>query len=344
MSDVLFVSSNPESIDHLAALASAAQLRAEVTATPETVTAAWNRVAVVVIGIEELAAIAGVGLPRRENVIVYGSPGPQDWRLAFDVGADAVVEPPGELGWLAERVRRAGDVLPSGTVVGVAGCRGGAGASVFACSLALAAVRAGHLPYLLDLDPWGCGVAVILGDDRPTGLTWDQISAGAGRIPASSLHTAVSRVEGVCVIGWNPDLPAEIPAGVVGAVVDAARLCSPLTIIDLGRGTGDDQLEVMARCDRVLLLVPADVRSVHSARRLLGRFGYVQWEIVVRGPNPGGLLVDDVAIALDRPVLAAVAADRGLDRRLERGEPPGWRRRTPLARAGDGLITEVMPG
>lgn len=342
MADVLLVCSDPESLDHLGALVSASQLTAEVVASPAAASAEWNRARTVVVGVEQLDSLAAAVLPHRSDVIVYGVLRPQDWQAAFTVGADAVIEPPGETGWLAERVRRSDSALPAGAVVGVAGCRGGAGASVFACALATAGVRAGHTPYLLDLDPWGCGLAVTLGADRTQGLTWDQVSAGAGRIPASSLQNAMSRVGGVCVLGWDGDLAVDIPAGVAGAVVDAARLCSALTVIDLGRGTDPVQQEAIARCDRVLLLVPADVRSVRSAKRLLARHGSVPWEIVVRGPNPGGLLVEDVAAALDTRVLAAVGADRGLDQRLERGEPPGARRRSPLARAGDGLVREVL--
>lgn len=343
MADVLLVSSDPESLEHFGALASASQLTMEVVASPDAVAAAWNRALIVVVDVEQLQAAAATGLPHREQVVVYGVPRLEDWQAVFTVGADAVVEPPGEIGWLAERVRRAGAAMPTGSVVGVAGCRGGAGASVFACALALAGVRAGHVPYLLDLDPWGCGLTVTLGADRSDGLTWDQVSAGSGRIPASSLQTAISRVEGVGVLGWGGQATAGLPAGVAGAVVDAARLCTPLTVIDLGRCIEGPQREAAVRCDRIMLLVPADVRSVHSARRVLARDDRLPWEIVVRGPNPGGLLIDDVATALGLPVLAAIAADRSLDQRLEQGEPPGLRRRSPLGRAGDGLIQQVLP-
>jgi hypothetical protein len=65
-------------------------------------------------------------------------------------------------------------------------------------------------------------------------------------------------------------------------------------------------------------------------------------EVIVRGPNPGGLTAHDVQEAIGLPVIAALAADRNLDRRLERGEPPGYRSRTPLARAGDGILQEVL--
>ena len=65
-------------------------------------------------------------------------------------------------------------------------------------------------------------------------------------------------------------------------------------------------------------------------------------EVVVRDPNPGGLSSADIGQALGLQVLAAVAADRGLDQRLERGEAPGARAHTPLGRAGAGILAEVL--
>jgi secretion/DNA translocation related CpaE-like protein len=342
VADVLLISADSAHIDHVVALTSASQLTAEVTAEPDAVAQAWLRAVVVVVGIDQLEAVVNAHLPRRPHVVVLGHAQVQDWPRAFHLGADAVVDPPGEPGWLAERVRRAGEELPSGRVVGVVGCRGGAGASVFATALAVAAVRAKVTPYLLDLDPLGCGLNVILGIDDTRGLTWDQVSAGVGRIPALSLQTTVAVVHGVGLLGWDELAGGQVAAGVAGAVVDTARLCTPLTVIDLGRAVTDSQQEALSRCDRVMMIVPADVRSVRAARRMTHRQGLSMCEVVVRGPNPGGIVAQDVGQALGLPVLAAVAADRSLDRRMERGEPPGARARSPLGKAGDGLLREVL--
>lgn len=342
MADVLFICAEPALIDHVLALTSASQLTVEVAVAPERITGEWLRSVVVVVGRDQLASVVSAHLPQRPHVVVLGDPDSVDWELAFTLGADAVITAPGEPGWLAERVRRAGQESPSGRVVGVVGCRGGAGASVFAAALALAGVRRGLTPYLLDLDPLGCGLGVILGVDDVRGLTWDQVSAGVGRIPALSLQTTVAVVEGVGLLGWEEGGANELCAGVAGAVVDTSRLCTPVTVIDLGRAVSQSQQEAIARCDRVLMIVPADVRSVRSARRMTLRHGLSMCELVVRGPNPGGLVAQDIGQAVGLPVVAAVGADRHLDRRLEQGEPPGARARSPLGRAGDGLLDEVL--
>lgn len=342
MADVLLVSDDPDVVDHVLALTSASQLTAEVLPAIDLAAQAWLRSVVVVVGVDRLPALVPLGLPGRPDVVVVGHPDAADWRAAFELGAEAIIEPPGEPGWLAERVRRAGEALPSGRVVGVLGSRGGAGASVFAAALAMAAVRDGHTPYLIDLDPAGCGLAVVLGQDHSSGLTWDSIGAGVGRIPASSLQATVAQVRGVALLGWAEEVGADLAAGVAGAVVDAARLCTPLTVVDLGRVGTAAQQEAVARCDRVLMVVPADVRAVRAAIRLTRQRGLSMCELVVRGPNPGGLVAEDVAEAVGLPVLAAVAAERDLDRRLERGEPPGGRARSPLGRAGTGILRDVL--
>lgn len=342
MADVLLVSDDPDLIDHVLALTSASQLTTEVLSEASDVAQAWLRSVVVVIGVDRLSQVAGLALPSRSHVVVLGDPGDSDWKVAFELGAEAVVQPPGDPGWLAERVRRAGEALPSGQVIGVLGCRGGAGASVFAAALAMAAVRAGHNPYLIDLDPLGCGLAVVLGQDSMTGLTWESVSAGVGRIPALSLQASVAQVHGVSVLGWADELVSDLAPGVAGSVVDAARLCTPVTILDLGRGATPAQDEALARCDRVFMIVPADVRSVRAATRMTRRKALGMCELIVRGPNPGGLVAEDVGEAVGLPVIAAVGADRDLDRRLERGEPPGMRPRSPLGRAGAGILSEVL--
>lgn len=342
VADVLLICADSELVDRVLALTSASQLSVEIAEGNDQVAQGWMRAALVVVAVDQLPVVMAMHLPRRSGVVVFGHAQAAHWRAAFDLGADAVVSPTDDPGWLAERVRGAGADLPSGRVVGVTGARGGAGGSVFAAALAVAAVRARITPYLLDLDPLGCGLAVTLGADDYQGLSWDQVSAGQGRIPVLSLQTAVAVVDGVGLLGWHPGASRDLGPGVVGAVVDTARLCTALTVVDLGRVTTQPQHEALARCDRVFMVVPADVRSVRAGQQMVARQTLSMCEVVVRGPNPGGLVAEDVGQALGLPVLAAMGADRDLDKRLERGEPPGWRARSPLGRAGDGLVRELL--
>jgi hypothetical protein len=59
--------------------------------------------------------------------------------------------------------------------------------------------------------------------------------------------------------------------------------------------------------------------------------------LVVRGPAPGGIAPDEVATAIGLPLVAAMRAERGIARMLERGEAPG-RTRGPLATAATAVL------
>jgi len=59
--------------------------------------------------------------------------------------------------------------------------------------------------------------------------------------------------------------------------------------------------------------------------------------LVVRGPAPGGITPEEIAIALDLPLVAAMRAERGLPRSLERGDTPG-QGRGPLAAAAASVL------
>ena len=96
----------------------------DVSAQIAAASARWSHAGVVVVGVDQLREVAAAGLPRRCGVVVFGYPDPDVWRLAVEIGAEAVVTPPGEQGWLTDRVEQAGAEITSGVVVGVLGCRG----------------------------------------------------------------------------------------------------------------------------------------------------------------------------------------------------------------------------
>ena len=66
----------------------------------------------------------------------------------------------------------------AGPVLAVVGGRGGAGASVFAAAVAVAAVRDGERALLVDCDPLGGGLDLLLAAEDVAGLRWADISVG----------------------------------------------------------------------------------------------------------------------------------------------------------------------
>ncbi|MEU6643299.1 septum site-determining protein Ssd [Saccharomonospora sp. NPDC046836] len=280
--------------------------------------------------IDEAAAAAGVadGLPRRSKVLVVcaGTPPATTWQHAFAVGAEDVVAlPEGE----STLVAAFADVVdePSrqrGQVLAVLGSRGGAGASVLAAGVGLTAAKAGEAVLLVDCDPLGGGIDLLLGTELAAGLRWPELRVQAGRVAMSALDAALPARRygdgGLAVLSCDRDGPGPT-ADAAGAVVDAGRRAGRMVVCDLPRQRGPVADAVLRRADLVVVVVPAEVRACVAAARVIAGLGdcHERVRVVVRGPAPGGLAVADVADAVGVPALGWVRSERTLPRAVERG-------------------------
>ncbi|WP_020669703.1 septum site-determining protein Ssd [Amycolatopsis nigrescens] len=266
--------------------------------------------------------------PRRQGVLLVckGEPREDTWRRAFAAGVERVVSlPDGEAGLLAELAEVAeGPGAEGGCVLGVIGGRGGAGASVLAVSVGLRAARTGGA-LLVDCDPLGGGVDMVLGTERDEAPRWSTLCVEAGRVSVPALHAALpQRRHGAVKLSYiSCDRTGDGPTGpAVAAVVDAGRRAGNVVVCDLPRQLGAAASAVAERADLVVLVVPAEVRAAVAAKcvldRLAQRTGKVR--LVVRGPAPGGLMPDQVASSVGLPLLTSMAPERAVPRMLERGE------------------------
>ncbi len=100
---------------------------------------------------------------------------------------------------------------------------------------------------------------------------------------------------------------------------------------------------MLAAADTTLLVVPAELRAAAAAARVAARLGWVcrDLRLVVRGPSPGRLSAEVIARTLALPLAGEVRPEPGLRADLERGEAPGRRRRSPLARLCDRLLDDL---
>ena len=80
---------------------------------------------------------------------------------------------------------------PGGRILAVIGGRGGAGASILAGGLAVTAVRAGHRTLLVDADPLGGGLDLLLGWEDVDGLRWPALAGADGRVDPPALLRAL---------------------------------------------------------------------------------------------------------------------------------------------------------
>ena len=267
-------------------------------------------------------------------VVLALAPAPEDlWQRAVDAGAQHVAVLPEAEPWLLERLADVADARGGrGALVGVVGGCGGAGASVLATALATTTAARGTPTLLVDADPLGGGLDLLLGAEDVPGLRWPDLLRVRGRLRADVLHAVVPAAEDLHLLSWGRQSSHPLPADALDSVLSAARRAHELTVVDAPCRLDPAALGTLAACDQVLLVVPARVRAAAAARRvadvLAGHVGDLR--LVVRGPAPTGLGADALVDAVGLPLAGELAAEKDLDAALDRGEGVPVRRRSPL--------------
>jgi secretion/DNA translocation related CpaE-like protein len=295
----------------------------------------WTAAAAVLLDVAAARRCAHRALPRRGRVVllVRSEPLATDFQAAIAVGAQHVITMPAHdaalMAELSDAAEASRDTGRRGAVVGVIAGRGGAGASVFATALAQTAPDA----LLIDADPWGGGIDLVLGSERETGLRWPDLALQGGRLSYTALRDALPQRRGVSVLSGSRT-GSDIDAAPLGAVIEAGSRGGATVICDLPRRSTGAVETVLDAADLVVVIAPADVRSCAAAAAIVPWVSEVNPNagVVVRGPSPGGLRSADVAKIVGLPLLAAMRAHPGVADALERGGLR-LRRRSPLAAA-----------
>lgn len=230
----------------------------------------------------------------------------------------------------AARVRRA-------RVVGVVGARGGVGASSLAAVLARAAAGGSVRTALVDLDPVGAGLDLLLGVEDCAGVRWADLAEPAGEYDSAELAAALPSWRDVRVLSADWRGGVQAPGG--SAVLEALWADLDAVVLDIARHHGWYQWANL--CDLMVLLSGCDVMSaagVQASRRALGTCPV---HLVVRGPAPGGLTAAEIAQACDLPLTAQMRPERSLSASVERGVAPGDHSRGPLMRTGRALARSL---
>ena len=335
----LLVTADPALLEDLLRLTAGAGVEADVAAHPRAARPVWQTAPLVLVGRDLAAALSEVGLPRRRDVVLVGvgadEQDPLLWRDAVTLGAERVVLLPEGERRLVETMAAAERSDASGTVVAVVGGRGGAGASVLAAALCLAAVRSGRRPLLVDADPWG-GRDLLLGAEDVEGLRWPDLAGLAGTVsgPSSAMRRPARGRQRRAVGPRRSDGPAGVGRG-VGPRCRGA-LARPRRRRPAAAGGRGGLGGALPRVDD-LLVVPAEVRAAAAAARARG------WllpgsgaRLVVRTGRGRSVEPELIASALGVPLAAVVSDEARLAADVDAGDPPGARPRASLARIGDG--------
>ena len=288
-----------------------------------------------------------------------GAGGARVLRVAGEDGAgddDEVVHLPSGAGDLIGALMTP-PVRPSGSLVAVAGAVGGCGVSTLAAALAVRAADSGR-GLLVEADPHGTGVDLLLGMEDAPGLRVEDVRAELGGPDPGALWDAVPEVLPGCrvlarsrrrgLVGGDPGAAARGPApsGVLGAAL-AHRGAGGLVVCDLGGARGDDP--VLARADLVVVVTRADLQGAVAAARAVADVPRAVLVIRTRRGDPlHAADVADAAAGTDGwHVLPELGAVRRLAGSGDLGRALGRTRGGPARRlraVAGSILGEAVPG
>lgn len=335
----LILTEDVDLLDDLLRLCAAAGARPEVHHGGPDRGGGWDSAPLVLVGDDAAERLRGAA--RRRGVVLVGrdQDDPGVWQRAVEIGADHVLLLPDGEQWLVERIADVAEgVGRPALTVGVIGGRGGAGASTLACSLAISAARAGRRTMLVDADPLGGGLDVLLGGETAEGLRWPAFAASRGRVGGGALEESLPELHALRVLSWDRGDVVTVAPEAVRAVVSAARRRGGVVVVDLPRRVDEAVAEALAQVDLGLLVVPPELRAVAGARRVASAAGLVLRDVRVvvpagvGAPGLGTLDPEEVAGLLGLPLVGEVPWEPGLRVAQAAGVPPGGAARGPLAR------------
>lgn len=208
------------------------------------------------------------------------------------------------------------------SIVGVMSGCGGAGASTLAALLAFDAGSA----LLIDADPLGGGLDVLLGCEQVPGPRWGQVRLRGGALDPVTLLATLPAWGGVRF------LAADGPGGMDPVALRSIALVAAAevpVVIDLPRAPSELRAAGLEVCQSVAVVTPAEVRGVTATALVAPALALDRCGVVVRGASRS-LSAAHIGELLGLPVWArlpydpAAATENGL-------QPLKIRRRTRAA-------------
>lgn len=295
-----------------------------VGAQPEVVVDAglarrrWRSARFIVVGADQADELARSGIPKRHGVFIATVAGQaKPWTTALALGAADILDGSDSHRAL-EALTAAVDGPGEACVVAVIGGTGGAGASTLTAALAVEAARRRQRTLLIDGDPLGGGLDLLMGLEDAAGLRWPDLGTRDGPLTAGSLADALPAGDGVSVLSWGREgTNADVP---VSSVLTAAMRGFDLVACDLGRHPDSFGSELLRRALLTVVVVPEEVRAVSAASRVIMRLRDVSTSLaVVSAARRPGLSREAMAEVLGVPVVARWRPDARLRGSVDHG-------------------------
>jgi secretion/DNA translocation related CpaE-like protein len=293
----------------------AQQQQAQLAKNGGEAAAVWQQAQTIFVAQECAAEVAERALPHREQVYLVGADEATLATWSTPLGAKVIVLPEG-IAWLGAVLDEGSDRAGAPVVV-LLGGSGGVGASTLAASLALSAAKKGRRAALVDVDPLGGGIDLLLGAERLEGWRWPSLSSAEGHV--GDIREYLPIIEGVAVVSMGRESEADLAKEPLVAIIQALRRSHDLVMVDAGRGLSPAAREAIRLATRRLLLVTGTVRGIAAAHQVIQAHGN-QMEVVLRRTGVGSTDPNTVTTLLGCPVVATLPDDKVVALAAERGE------------------------
>lgn len=206
----------------------------------------------------------------------------------------------------------------------VFGGSGGIGVSTLAASLAIRRAKHGVKVALIDLDPFGGGIDLLLGLEQEEGWRWPKFKTASGNIAEFSQQ--LPEIAGVSVLSMERDY-CDIPREAVFSILDSLSRSMDFLVLDIGRSWITELSAISAFVDIKICLVSPEVRQTAAAKATLSQLKDTKLIQRIRGEDSAS----ELAEILGYPVIFSYQDFAKLTKLAERGEPPalypsGWAR------------------
>lgn len=319
---VLFSRAQPV-VDAVLATTATLGIEVQVCAEPGAALARWSGAEIVLVGGDQAAALASAAPRKRSGVYLVGFDPAELGAWSMPLGAEVIPLPQGAT-WLSAVM--SADPEASPPVVAVVGGAGGVGASTLAAGLALAAARRGLGAALVDIDPLGGGVDLLLGAERTPGWRWPRLLGARGEV--GDVRAVLPQADGVSVVSMARGDGARAPSSEsVQAVLGSLARHHDLVVLDTGRyplGPARAHVPLAQPC---LLVTGPDVRSVAAAGQTLRAMELDEPRLVVRTSSRVRVPPQVVADALGLPLWGVLPHEPRLVNAADAGEAPVVRSR-----------------
>ncbi|MCX5204538.1 AAA family ATPase [Streptomyces sp. NBC_00237] len=233
----------------------------------------------------ELIREVALRFPAVGVVLISADTSPQLFTAAMDSGARGMIGLPLSYEEMAGRVLSAAawstgvrrhlgagsDAFsgPGGTVVTVAGAKGGMGATLVAVQLALASCASGKSVALVDLDLQSGDVASYLDVQfRRSIVDLAGISDISPRVLQDAVYTHATGI-GLLLAPAEGERGEEVTDRVARQVVSALRHRYEVVVVDCGTQMNSANAAAVEMADQALLVVTPDVIAVRAAKRMV---------------------------------------------------------------------------